>query len=243
MHGTPNLLADPVAVARAVLLDVDMEMVVVGLVRAGAEDRREPAAGRNPESCERRIRCCAGFRLDKDDRSIGELEAGDVDGKSLRVGRKLARCGAVPIAAFEARTGSDGPQLRALDAGNQGSDQISNPVTESVGEPTRQHGLVSQANCGTRPRRHRNRLQPDRRFDPAAFIRGRWLFRSFDVEAGRLKSGQANVGFRPRRSRGLAWDPLGLRDRCLHRRWNVTGARRRQGLRCNGAAPQHDHRC
>jgi hypothetical protein len=61
------------------LLNVDVEVIVMRLVRTGTEDRREPAAGRRPQDCERRIRRGVGFRLDPQGRPVGEAEAGDVD--------------------------------------------------------------------------------------------------------------------------------------------------------------------
>jgi hypothetical protein len=60
-----HLLADAVAVARSVLLDIDMQMVVMGRVRARAEDGREPAAGSRSHTRERRIRRSTGLRLDQ----------------------------------------------------------------------------------------------------------------------------------------------------------------------------------
>jgi hypothetical protein len=47
-----------------VLLDVDMQVVVMGLVRAGAEDCREPAAGSGSQARERGIYRGTGLGLD-----------------------------------------------------------------------------------------------------------------------------------------------------------------------------------
>ncbi len=106
------------------------------LVRAWTKDCREPAAGGGPKCRKRRIRRGVGFWLDPQARSVGELEAGNVDGKPFCVGRKLARRCAVPVATFEAGTGPDSLEFRVLEADHQGSDQIPDPVPELSGKAT-----------------------------------------------------------------------------------------------------------
>jgi hypothetical protein len=124
-----------------VLLDVDVKVIMMRLIRTGTEDRREPAAGRHPQGCECRIRRGVGFGLDAQGRSIGEVEAGDADRKPLRMGRELARRRPVPVAALEAWASLDGFQVASLDAG----DEIADPVPERPGEAAGQDQLIGQA--------------------------------------------------------------------------------------------------
>jgi hypothetical protein len=115
------------------------------------------------------------------------------------MGRELARHRPVPVAALETGAGLDGFfQLAPLDAGDERSHEIADPVPERSGETAGQDRLIGQPDSRLGLRRNRHGLEPHRRLDPAELVRELGRLRRLNLEPGRLQAGQALVSCRDR---------------------------------------------
>ena len=83
--------------------DIEMHVLGVGGIRAGAENGGEPAARGGAHRRDRRLAACIAIRLDRQCLAVGKLEGRDVDRKAKRVGAQVAVGGAIAVAAFALR--------------------------------------------------------------------------------------------------------------------------------------------
>src|ERR1700719_838076 len=99
MSGRGGSQTNAVAVARAVLQDVDVH--VLGMRRIGpwAEYRGEPPACGDADGIDRSTQLFISIRLDGHHFAIRELEARDVDRQTRRMRADLADLCAVAVAA------------------------------------------------------------------------------------------------------------------------------------------------
>src|SRR4051812_27419003 len=144
-----RLLANPIALVRAVHHHIDVEVVGVGWVRARPQDCGEPSACGCPKCSERLVlvprcgRIPAPFGpLDREHAFVREFEAGDVDRDPDPVCAELAALDTVAGPAFEARSGSDRRERRADLAEDEWRDQAGDPAAESFRKTARDDGPV-----------------------------------------------------------------------------------------------------
>jgi hypothetical protein len=109
LHSTRELLANAIAPARAMLSDVEVQVVGVKRVGARTQDGREPAASRRPHGAEIGGFVRAGLPLDQDPTVVRERDRNEIDrqptamGANLRAGDAVLRPAGVAGSGFYSR--------------------------------------------------------------------------------------------------------------------------------------------
>jgi hypothetical protein len=107
-----DLLADPVTVAGAVSLDVEVPVSGVRRIRTGPQNGREPTACSGSQRCENsHFPLVLGFSNRKDF-AVREFETGNIHRQATRMGAELATNLMIAVATHEARPGVDRPAVR-----------------------------------------------------------------------------------------------------------------------------------
>ena len=174
-------LANAVVVARAVLEDVDMDVVGMRFIGAWAEHGRKPAATRFAD----RIDCTTGItgvsvRPDGECRAVREFETQNICRNSERVGAQLPTFGMIAVAALI--TGDmNGLEIRPEVRGEDRSHDFAQPMGQRLSEAARNHRLFRKSDAG--PRCARDRLHANRCIDHACRIRCRCKYCNLEFEA------------------------------------------------------------
>jgi hypothetical protein len=174
-------LANAVLGARAVLEDVDMDMVGMRFIGAWAEHGREPAATRFAD----RIDCSTGIagfsvRPDGERHAVGEFETENICRNSERVGAQLPAFGMITVAALI--TGDmNGLEIRFEACGEDRSYDLAQPMGQRLSETARNHGLFGESDAG--PRCALDRLHPNGCIDHACRIRCRCEYCGLEFQA------------------------------------------------------------
>src|SRR6266498_1195923 len=135
-------LTDAVALARAVLNDVDVHMIRMRRVRSWPQHRGEPAACGDADGGEGIPHPLVAVRLHRKRSAVGQLEACDIGRQPRCVRADLAGLGAVSVTAFITRTGSHRFELDGELAGDERGDEIAQPMAEAFAEAAGQSRLV-----------------------------------------------------------------------------------------------------
>ena len=159
--------------------------------------------------------------LDGQRSAIREFEARDIGRETGRVRADLAGLGVVAVAAFVTRPGANRLEFDRELAGNEGSDEVAQPMTEPFTETAGKRRLIGQADRRDPLRRQFDGLEPHGRLDSASRFGGRWKRDRLEFDSGgaeTIQTGLIDGGLRLGlfRRRGVVWG--GMRGR-LGRAW------------------------
>src|SRR5215211_2070732 len=107
-----DLLADPVTVAGAVSLDVEVPVSGVRRVRTGPQNGCEPTACSGSQRCENSHFPLVLGLSNRKDFAVREFETGNIHRQATRMDAQLATDLMIAVATHETRTGADHPQRR-----------------------------------------------------------------------------------------------------------------------------------
>ena len=124
-----DLLADPVTVAGAVSLDVEVPVSGVRRIGTGPQDRREPTACSSSQRCENSQLSLVLRFSNRNDFAVREFETGNIHRQATRMGAELATNLMIAVATHETRPGADRPQGRDA-RGDPGCCEIAHPSAE-----------------------------------------------------------------------------------------------------------------